>query len=381
MINGNNFNTPPPKIKVLVTPLDWGLGHATRCIPIINQLIFRGCEVIIVASGNGYFLLKKEFPSLIILRLKGHKIRYSRRKGLLPLALIFQSTSILFSIIRERLWLKKFLEDHDIAVVISDNRFGMFATKVTSVYITHQLSVKTGNRFTENLAQKIHLYFIRKYSTCWVPDFKETGLAGELSHPSIPPQNVLYIGGLSRFRKLENITKKYNVLITISGPEPQRSIFEDMLISQIKSDPKRILFVRGLPGDTSRIESGGNITFINHLSGDDLNTSIEESEIVVTRSGYTSVMDLVKLGKRAILVPTPGQSEQEYLASHLMANKLFYCIPQDQFSFHQALAAASTFQWNQRVFEMDEYKGFVDDLVADVHAKILHRHTSSQSTA
>jgi len=202
------FNKKKDCKRVLVAPLDWGLGHATRCIPIIYELLEQGCSVIIAASGPTEILLKKEFPELIFLPLKGYAVRYSKKKSWLPLTIFFQIPSIITSICYEHCWLKKIVKEKDIDLVISDNRFGLYHATIPSVYITHQLLIKTGDRFTENIAQQIHFHFIKKFTQCWVPDAEENNnLAGELSHPKKHPDNIKYIGPLSRFEKKKRLKK------------------------------------------------------------------------------------------------------------------------------------------------------------------------------
>lgn len=338
MINGKNFYTPSSRPSILISPLDWGLGHATRCIPIISHLISLDCKVYIAASGNGYFLLKKEFPSIVILRINSNKIRYSRKKKWLPLVLFFQFPGIIFSSFKEKFWLRSTIKKYSIDAVISDNRFGLYNARIPSVYITHQLCIKTGNKFSDYLANRIHYYFIKKYSFCWVPDFEKDGLAGELSHPQKIPPHVVYIGPLSRFDKIPGLPKQYDILISISGPEPQRTIFEKIVLAQIKNTTQQILLVRGLPGEKKMISiDNNNVHFINHLPAEELNLAFQQADIIISRCGYTTVMDLAKLGRKAILVPTPGQTEQEYLAKYLMNKKLFYAMEQDKFSLEVAL--------------------------------------------
>ncbi|MDQ2862154.1 MAG: glycosyl transferase family 28 [Bacteroidota bacterium] len=367
MRSGNKFNTIPQKPKILVTPLDWGLGHATRCIPIINELISLNCEVLIAASGDGYFLLKKEFPTTVIFRIPGYKIEYSRKKKWLPFKLLLQSPRLFFSIFKEYVWLKKAIKNNRIHAVVSDNRFGMFAKNIPCVYITHQLLIKTGNSFSENFLQRIHYSFIKKFNYCWVPDYAQNGIAGELSHQANKPGNVLYAGPLSRFEIWENMPLLYDVIVSISGPEPQRTIFEKIILSQIKSTAKKILVVRGLPGeDMPMVSENASLKIVNHLSSHDLNKAFQQSEIVISRSGYTTVMDLVKLGKKAVLVPTPGQTEQEYVAYYLMKNKFFYSVEQDNFSVNAALNAALSFPFTTFSRPMDDYKKIINEFVLSV---------------
>jgi len=364
LINGNNFNSLHPKTRILVAPLDWGLGHATRCIPIINELLLQNCDVLIAASGNGFFLLKKEFPSLIILRMSSYKIKYSRNKRWLPLKLFLQFPQIIFSIQRENFWLKKNIKKYKIDAVISDNRFGMYSKKIPSVYITHQLLIKTGNIFFEKIIQKINYHFIKKYNYCWVPDCKENGLAGELSHQENMPSNILYIGLLSRFELLKKVPKLYDVLISISGPEPQRTIFEKIILFQLNYFNKRILVVRGLPNESKSIKTDNeSIKIVNHLSANELNKAFQQAEMVISRSGYTTILDLVKLNKNAVLVPTPGQTEQEYLSSYLMNRNFFYSVEQNKFSLNAAYNDASVFEFINMPSCIDNYKNVINQFV------------------
>jgi uncharacterized protein (TIGR00661 family) len=364
LVNGSKFDSPVQKPRILVAPLDWGLGHATRCIPIIKYLISEDCELFIAASENNYFLLKKEFPSTVILRINGYKIRYGRQKRWFPLVLFSQFPKAVFSIVKENFWLKKMTRKYSLDAVISDNRFGMYNKKIISVYITHQLTIKTGNKFSERIAQKIHYFFIKKYNYCWIPDCEKDGLGGELSHPKIKPPNIIYIGPLSRFHIQPETAKIYDILISISGPEPQRTLFENMIFSQLKKTNRKILIARGLPGITHRsLKDWTNVTIVNHLSAEELNSAFQQSEWVISRSGYTTIMDLIKLGKKAILIPTPGQTEQEYLARYLMEKKIFYSLEQDKFLIDLIFDRVSAFEFKKPSFDMNAYKKIIKELV------------------
>jgi len=359
------FNKKTGFKRVLVAPLDWGLGHATRCIPIIYELLRQDCTVIIAAFGHTEILLKNEFPELIFLQLKGYNVQYSQKKSLLPLKIFFQIPSIINTICYEHRWLKKIAKEKDIDLIISDNRFGLYHATIASVYITHQLLIKTGNRFTENIAQKIHFHFIKKFTQCWVPDIEgNNNLAGELSHPKKYPDNIKYIGPLSRFEK-KTIEKKYDLLILISGPEPQRSIFEKLLFNQLQQFTGTVLFIKGLPGEGS-VDQQKNILIRGHLPANELSEAIQQSKLVIARSGYTSIMDLVKLQQRAVLVPTPGQTEQEYLAQHLAAQKIFYTIEQNKFMLDKVLQAAENAGLTIPLLDMQQFKKTLSDFIVSL---------------
>lgn len=364
MINGKKFNNEMFRPRILVAPLDWGLGHVTRCIPIINELINCDCNMFIAADKRAHFILKKEFPNAVFLPVRGYEIQYSRRGKWLPIKLFLQFPRLIFSIRKENGWLKRIINEYQVDAVISDNRFGLYNKKIPCVYITHQLHIKTGNTVSEKIAERIHRHFIKKYFNCWVPDSRQDGLAGELSHPRNIPANVLYIGPLSRFEKISGVTKIYDVLISLSGPEPQRTVFEKIILTGLKTFKKKVLLVRGLPGDDKELQEDSNLLeIVNHLPAEKLNRAFQQSEMIITRSGYSTIMDLVKLGRNAILVPTPGQKEQEYLSDYLMHKRYFYSVRQHDFSLEATIGQASSFPFIDPVSPADNYKKVISEFV------------------
>ena len=366
----NFFTTNSNKSRVLVVPLDWGLGHATRCIPLIKALLKNDVEVIIAAEKGVKLLLQHEFQALTFIPITGYRISYSKTKYWLPFKMLIQTPSICISIYKERRWLKKVVKKYSINAVFSDNRFGLYRSDIPSVYLTHQLLIKTGSLFTDKIAQKIHYWFIKKYTYCWVPDFEgAANIAGELSHPLNKLPNTSYIGCLSRFEKKTGFEKKYDLLVMISGPEPQRTIFENLLFVQLQNYSGKALLIRGLPGANNDkpeqllINQTRNLVIKNHLGASELNEAIVQSEIVISRSGYTTVMDLIKLEKKAMVIPTPGQTEQEYLATHLMSQHIFYSTSQQYFNLQEALKQATFFPFAIPTFEMEEYKKAIQQFV------------------
>ena len=340
--------------RILIAPLDWGLGHATRCIPIIKYLLAQNCTVIIGAEGSTAKLLKTEFPNIAILPLKGYQVKYSNNRFSFLLKIITQMPRILKVIQYEKKWVDDAIKTHNINGIISDNRMGFFSNKIPSVYITHQLLIKTGLSFFDKIAQKIHYNYINKFSVCWVPDFeKENSLAGKLSHPKIFPNiPIHYLGVLSRFHN-SNLPIQNKLCIIISGPEPQRSVFEKIILSQMHQCTEKVVMLRGLPNEQENINhSFENLTIYNHLDAENLNAMIETSEMVLSRSGYSTIMDLIALNKKAILVPTPAQPEQEYLAIHLKNNGLFHFVQQKDVSISEALKIAN--EKKQHVHKLPE---------------------------
>ena len=315
--------------NILVAPLNWGLGHAARCIIIIKELEKNGFNPIIASDGASLLLLKKEFPHLSSLELPSYSIEYPKNYRYFKLKLLFKSPKIARAILSERKLVNKWIKEHSLGGIISDNRLGVYSKSVPSVYITHQLKVLSGS--TTWISSKIHSYFIRKFKECWVPDIKGgNNLSGELGHLINTNLTIKYIGILSRMEK-KNIPIKYKLMILLSGPEPQRSILEEKLTEKLKNYSNKVVFIKGVIEPEQKIEQIGNVTFYNYMQTEQLETTFNESEMVLSRSGYTTIMDLTKLEKKAYFIPTPGQFEQEYLASKYRHQGFVPSIKQSRF--------------------------------------------------
>ncbi len=339
---------PVRKPRILVAPLDWGLGHATRCIPIISELQRQGTDVWLAGESFQKELLQQEFPDLPFLPLEGYRVKYARTGIGVLLSIFRQTQKILSAIKKENKWLKKIVAEHELDAVISDNRYGLHHPDIPCVFITHQLTIKSPlGKWTEKIVQKKNYQYINQFTECWVPDVEgDNNLAGILSHPqkkTVVP--VYYIGSLSRFRITNEPVKNNHLLIILSGPEPQRSILENKIIQQVAHYPSTATIVRGLPGSHSLIPSSGMIKFYNHLPAGELNKEMEQAEYIISRSGYSTVMDLVKLKKKSILIPTPGQTEQEYLADYLSKKQIAFCVQQKDFSLTASIKNASQFSY------------------------------------
>jgi UDP-N-acetylglucosamine transferase subunit ALG13 len=217
--------------------------------------------------------------------------------------------------------------------------------------------------WAEKMLQRIHYSFIQKYNYCWVPDFKQPGLAGILSHPVNVISNARYIGGISRFERKE-VKKKYDILYIVSGPEPQRSMLEQCLLSQSPADRKCVM-VRGVPLASDKLNREG-VEVFNHVSATQLNDLILSSDLVVARAGYSTIMDLCKLKKKAVLIPTPGQTEQEYLGRHLRQERLFLSYQQPDFYLQGAIEASSFFPYHSMDEDWNQYKKVVETFVASL---------------
>lgn len=312
--------------KILICPLNWGLGHATRCVPIIRQLLAEGNEPVIVSDGFPLAFLKQEFPSLRTIEFPSYSVFYASGKSQVG-AMLCNLPKILLGIIKEHFWLRKLLKTEYFDQIISDNRFGLWSKKVHSIYITHQIMVKMpkGMHFLELLIYFLHRKFILKYKDCWIPDRAENGLSGDLAHKYPLPKNAKFIDTQSRFKGIEPINPDltYTVVCVVSGLEPQRSIFERNLIANYQHENFQTLIILGQPS-TKRLERKiANITILSHLQDVELASVLLGATKIICRSGYSSIMDLDSLNclGKAEFVPTPGQTEQEYLAKYLLFKK------------------------------------------------------------
>lgn len=328
--------------RILVAPLNWGLGHATRCIPVIEALMKNGFEPVIASDGIALALLKKEFPHLQALPLPAYNIEYAQDGGDFKWKILKQVPQLFKAVQNERRLIRKWLTEYKIDGIISDNRLGVYSDKVPSVFITHQLNVLSGN--TSWLTTKIHQHFVKKFSECWVPDVAgKPNLSGKLGHVKGGLPNIKYIGPISRFRKQEK-EETYDLMVILSGPEPQRTLLENKLKEELKNYESTVLFIRGVVEEEQKVARRFNTTYYNFMNSKELETAFNQSKLILARSGYTTIMDLAQLEKKAFFIPTPGQYEQEYLARKLKKKGLVPYCRQDDFTLEHLL-------------QVDMYKG------------------------
>ena len=303
-------------MKVLIAPLDWGLGHATRCIPVIKAFLGQGATVCIGADGPGKAVLEKEFPDLEHFTFPGTSISYGSNTGL---AILSQVPGFLLSIKKEHQFLEREALQRKIDLVISDNRYGLWTKQCKTVLITHQPFVKAPVLpFMEIVVQKRIRLWMDRFDHCWIPDCESVpNLSGDLSHKAKLSANTKFIGPLSRFK---NSGKPHGrsgkILVILSGPEPQRTWLEKEILKQIPELPYQFILARGNPGLRPLERIPGNAKVHEHLDSEEMEKAILSSDAVISRPGYSTVMDLSVLGSKAGFIPTPGQTEQEYLAFH-----------------------------------------------------------------
>lgn len=318
----------------MVAPLHWGLGHATRCIPIIRALLENNFKVLLASDGAALLLLQKEFPELEAIELPAYNITYPKKGSHFKWKILLKLPQIKKTMAAEKKMVKQLVEAGKIQGIISDNRFGVRNKAIPSVFITHQLNVLTGN--TSFITSKMHQNIIKKFDACWVPDVDDAvvNLSGKLGHLKKEPFPINYIGVLSRMKKRE-IPKTIDILLLLSGPEPQRTLFEEKLKIAFKGSEKTVVMVRGLVEKTQKWEDFENIQTVNFMNSEGLEETINKSEMIISRPGYTTIMDLTMLEKKAFFVPTPGQYEQEYLAKRLKSLGIAPSCKQEKFKLEK----------------------------------------------
>ena len=325
--------------NILVCPLDWGLGHATRMVPVINELIAQGANVILAGDNRPLDFLMRYYPENTVIKLEGFSPVYPE-KGSMAWQLIKSVPDMIISSKVARKSLQNIIRSYNIHAIISDNRYELCGSDVPSIFVTHQLNIQTrGLQYiAKPVINSVLTYFLNKFDEIWVPDSPDHTFSGILSSTSKYKGKIHYVGTLSRFSNIpENNDEEYDILAIMSGPEPQRSLFERIISQQALETDKKVAILQGKPGYGSR-RIVDNITFIPHTDDEDFAMLINNSKVIISRPGYSTLMDLAVFGKSGIFIPTPGQTEQEYLASKLHKEGRAVSYSQDQFDLKYALS-------------------------------------------
>lgn len=327
--------------KIVYGVLDWGLGHASRSIPLIDRLLEKDVQICLASSGSALEVLTRHYPDLPYLELPAYAIHFGTSDSIVY-SILRQLPHIQKVIRNEHQTLSHFLQRETAHGILSDNRYGIRAKNRPSVVITHQTHIRVprGWRFSEGLVNLIHRNYLLPFDEVWIPDYPgKQALAGSLSAP-VETLRHRYIGPLSRFPHLPAAAEnpRYAAVAVLSGPEPARTRFEQILLTQMQHHTARFALVRGLPDCPETLPEFINIDVYNYLGTNDLIALLGKTAGLICRSGYSGLMDLDRMGIAAVLVPTPGQSEQEYLAMHHRNNPQFVVVTQENFDLEQGLS-------------------------------------------
>lgn len=328
--------------NILVCPLDWGLGHATRIVPVINELIAQGANVIMGADNRPLDFLMRYYPDNTVIKLEGFNPVYPE-KGSMAWKMIKSVPKMISASKAARRSLQRIIKEHNIHAIISDNRYELCDSGIPSVFVTHQLNIQTNG--IQSIAKPfINLtlsHFLGGYDEIWIPDSEDHGFSGKLSRTGKYRSKIHFIGTLSRFsNQLSNKGERFDILAIMSGPEPQRSLFERIISQQATKTDKKVAILQGRPGFGSR-KTLENITYIPHAADDDFAWLLKSSEVIISRPGYSTLMDLAVFEKSGIFIPTPGQTEQEYLASKLNKERKAVSYHQNHFNLKDAIRKSS----------------------------------------
>lgn len=312
--------------------------------------------MIVACNDEQKTFLKAEFSQLETVFLPGYDIQYSFNKVRTTLKIFVQSGKILTAIKEEYLRLRKIIHEFPIDLIISDNRYGFYHPDVYSILISHQLTVRSGlGSFADLLVNQRLSRYINHFNENWIPDNDTYPvLAGKLSTPFLKRDKQFYIGPVSRFQRCVD-TKRQHILVLLSGPEPQRAILETMILDHSHASNIEIVLVRGSRLSLKRQVPQGVVVY-DFAETSQLNKLMCDASIIISRSGYTSIMDILKIQKQWIVIPTPGQAEQEYLAGYLHENRWAYAVSQTAFNLADALKAASQFEFDQPEIDTEKFK-------------------------
>ncbi len=333
-------------MRILVGVLDMGLGHATRSLPLLRRWVTEGHELLLCSGGRALALLQQELPAVPTIAIPSYRLRYARGNHT-TLFLALQTPRFLQDIRRERRHCAELVQRFRPDRIFSDHRYGMYHPEVPSMLLMHQITfaLPRGLEFLRRRVGVAHRLLLRGFHQVLVPD--EPGLEGGLLSgqlSEIPPEDdrFQYVGILSSLPEPSDCAgETIDLLVSISGPEPQRTQFERQVLPQCRSYPGKVVVVLGKP-EERLVHREGTLTVYSHVTRQQMANLVNRARCVVCRSGYSTIMELVECGKKALLVPTPGQTEQEYLARHLAAQGWFHAVPQACLSLERDVVEALT---------------------------------------
>lgn len=358
------------KKTVLVAPLNWGLGHAARMVPVIEHLVQYNARVIIAADKRPLKFLQLQFPDIAFIRFPGFEPHYPNN-SMMAIQMALSFPKMWQQSRQAHRFLQKIVAEYEVDIIISDNRFECYSAITYNVFVSHQLQIQTIGlqQIFKSFIKKLNYRYIKKYDVLWIPDAADPhrNLSGKLSHVNqFPIENYHFIGPLSRFKPQfkQSHTDRIDLLVILSGPEPQRSLLENIITNQAFKSKLRTTIIQGKPEENNTTRED-NITVISHADDTQMAALIQSAEMVISRPGYTTIMDLCVFGKKAIFIPTPGQTEQAYLAKKMTSEGYCYAENQKIFNLEKSISEAKKFSGLPKVFSQEKMAFLIENLLSE----------------
>ncbi len=331
-------------MKIAFGVFDWGLGHATRSTPLINELVKQGHEVHIISTGRALIILKNNFKdSCIYHDIPSIFPPYSKMP--FQISFVLNAPKMIKTLKEARKQSKELIEKEKFDIVISDARYDVYDTPENSFIIKHQVRFKAPI-FIQNILEKFLANQVKHYKYVLVPDFPgEENLSGCLSHnlKHIPKEKIKYLGIISHIKKIK-INQDIDYFISLSGPEPGRTQLEKKILSQLPDLKGKIVIAGGAPECTTQ-QCKENVEFHSFLNSKEQENIMNRAKFIITRSGYTTIMELAELDKtQTLLIPTSGQTEQEYLGDYYEKKGYFHHVSQFKLNLKKDIEFARGFK-------------------------------------
>jgi uncharacterized protein (TIGR00661 family) len=331
-------------MNIIYGVCSWGLGHATRSLPVIRKLIDEGNKLTVVSHGRSLELLKKELgKNLKYFDIPDYPMLLSENSRQFLAKSVVYWPSFIKRMESELQSLKKILDKGKYDRIISDSRYGFYSRSIPSIFITHQIRIMNPLRINmfERGSEIFNLFFFKRYAGVIIPDYKDDDLTGDLSHNlrRIDENKINYVGVLSDFKKRKT-KKNIDCMISISGPEPQRTMLEKKMLSQVDDLKGKIVITLGKTEKKDKFNKK-NIETYSFLSKEKREDFLNRTKMVISRSGYSTIMDLAVIGAKALMIPTPGQIEQEYLGQYHNKKKTFYSVSQNKINLKRDIETAN----------------------------------------
>ena len=300
--------------NILFSALNWGYGHVMRSLVLLKKLVKQGNKLYVVGTDEQITLFKTEGLEASYIHQEGYPFQFGGN-GNFSLDLFKNLSALKQHFVREQKNVEQLCADFAIDLVIADQSLGVFSRKVPSILITHQLNLPLS--WWEKPAQAFYNKQLKNFQQIWIPDqAPPNNLAGRLSETN--RKNVTYIGWLSRFTEIPKVDKQFDVGVLVTGPQPYAQQFFEEMCKRFENSPEKVFIIY----NGTNLRTHKNIVIFQHQATAEMAELLCSAKLLITRSGYSTLMDLYALGIRNVeLHATPGQAEQLYLKKNWLSSK------------------------------------------------------------